>query len=168
MLTPQEIALLDAWLASARGRSFDVVLAGKIFGGRPGEAPQWPEAYERVADGLALQFGGGRDVLMTERDGSRHPLRQGGTERLVVIRPAGISAGPDGSLAVARAEEARFGWHYYGRAQTEENWCEHRYRLREREVEREVTGPCREGRRQASPERFPLPEGPLVLLKPGW
>lgn len=168
MLSPQEIALLDAWLKSARGHAFDLVIAGRIFGGRAGESPQRPEAYIVTAEGLVLQFGGATVVPFTELDGRRHPLRQGGTERLTLARPSGLSVDAGGSLQIARAAEARFGWHYYGRPQLPENWCEDRYRLQGDEVERTVTGPCREAHRRSFPERFPLPDGPFVQLSCGW
>jgi hypothetical protein len=168
MLTPAEIAQLDAWLESARGHSFDLVIAGRIFGGRPGESPQRPERYALTPDELVLHFGGAIVTPFTEPDGSRHPLRQGGTERLTLVQPSGLSRGSDGSLQIARAAEACFGWHYYGRAQTEENWCEHRYRLLGDEVDLTVTGPIRDAYRRSFPERFPLRPGAFVELRSGW
>jgi hypothetical protein len=169
MLSPQEIAVLDEWLANARGHSFDLVIAGRIFGGRPGESPQWPETYTLTTDGLVLHFGGGMVLPFTEPDGSRHPLRQGGTERLTLIQPSGLRQGTEGALAILRVAEVGFGWHYYGRPQTDENWCENWYRLQDDAVERSVTGPIRDTLRQPLPERFPLPDGPMVqLMSPGW
>jgi hypothetical protein len=168
MLSPQEIALLDAWLARARGHSFDLVIAGRIFGGRPGESPQRPERYTLTAEGLVLHFGGAMVVPFTEPDGSTHPLRQGGTERLSLVQPSGLSHSSDGALRIDRAEEACFGWHYYGRPQREENWCEDHYRLLSGVVERTVAGPIRDAYRRPLPERFPLPQGPFVQLTSGW
>ena len=78
MLHPHEIAQLDSWQHASRGHTFDVVIAGRIFGGRSGEAPQRPESYEITPDGLLLFFGGGVEVPFVQADGTRVMLRQGG------------------------------------------------------------------------------------------
>ena len=164
MLHPHEIAQLDSWQHASRGHTFDVVIAGRIFGGRSGEAPQRPESYQITPDGLRLFFGGGIEVPFAQADGTRMMLRQGGTERLVVLRPDSLITESDGSLQLGRAEEVIFGWHYYGRPQTEENWCEDRYRLEGDLVTHAVIGPIRTARGRSFPERFPYPGDPFVRI----
>jgi hypothetical protein len=163
MLQSHEIAQLDSWLHASRGHTF-VVIAGRVFGGRPGEAPQRPEAYQITPDGLLLFFGGAVEAPFVQADGSPAMLRQGGTERLVLLRPSAVSTESDGSLRIGRAEEAIFGWHYYGRPQAQENWCEDRYRLDADVVMHAVTGPIRTARGPSFPEQFPYPGDPFVRL----
>src|SRR4051794_33348175 len=112
MLDSHEIAQLDAWLHRSRGQTFDVVIAGRIFGGRSGEAPQQPDSYQITPDRLQFFFAGGLEVPFVQPDGTRMTLRQGGTERLIILRPDSLIAESDGSLRISRAEEVIFGWHY--------------------------------------------------------
>ena len=161
MMNAEETRRLTDWLDRARGHSFDVIIARRVFGGKPGEAPQWPHDVSLTTNGFILQFGGGHDLEITLLDGSRQSVRSGGTERLEVINPAGIEIGPDGALLVAVADEVRFGWHYYGRPQTEENWCVKSYRLRDVAVDYSASGPA-----AGSSGRFRYPGGPFVCIAP--
>lgn len=98
----------DGWFDSLQGRWVSVVLAGRIIGGRYGESPQTPRAYSYAAGTLRIEFAT--------------------TELLTVERPSDVQQRGDGSLIIPQADSATFGWHYYGRPQTPENWCEMRYR----------------------------------------
>jgi len=164
MLNSHDIAQLDSWLDRSRGQTFDVVIAGRIFGGRSGEAPQQPNSYQITPDGLQIFFASGVEVQFVQPDGTRMTLRQGGTERLIILRPDSLIAESDGSLQIGRAEEVIFGWHYYGRPQIEENWCEDRYRLECGLVMHVVIGPIRSARGLSFPERFPYPGEPFVRI----
>jgi hypothetical protein len=143
------------------------VIAGKIIGGKPGEAPQEPEAYTITEDGFVLHFGGTYLVTLTEPDGTEHMNRQRGTETLAVIHPSAVQISPAGDLIVPRAGEARFGWHSYGRLQTEENWCVRIYRLQGAEVEWTALGPIRAYLRTTLPARFPYEGAAFVQLTQG-
>jgi hypothetical protein len=159
--------LLTRWLQQIRGRTVDVIMAGQYFGGKRGEAPQAPETYTIPEEGFTLHFGGAYEYVSTALDGSKHTVREGGTERLEVIHPSGLSIPTEGTLMVAAADEVQFGWHFYGRAQTPENWCVDIYKRTGEEVEHTFTGPIKAVYRGPLPERFLLPEGPFVCLRPG-
>jgi hypothetical protein len=162
-LSPADLAAaLDRWLANARERDFDVILAGKVFGGRPGEAPQRPEAFTLTDEGFVLRFGGAYMTTLTEQDGSRRTYPQRGTETLTVLHPTAVQITPAGELIVPRAAEARFGWHYYGRPQIPENWCEVTYRLSGEAVEVTRAGPS-----AAASLSFPLAGTAFVRLARG-
>jgi|SRR5579871_1754493 len=118
-----------AWLSGAPFDQVDVEIAGQIFGGRPGEAPQRPRSHEWEGDTLRMAFNT--------------------TESLVVRGPSGIELGSIGGVAdggvliIPEAREVRWGWHYYGRPETPENWCVLTYRFADGQVTKEVTGPTR-------------------------
>jgi hypothetical protein len=159
--------LLATWLTRAKDKLFDIVIAGKVFGGRPGEAPQTPREFTLTGDGFVIHFGGGHSVTITDATGRTGPTIQvGGTETLTVIHPSGVSIGPAGELVVTSADEVRFGWHFYGRAQTEENWCVEAYKRKNTQVEYTVTGPITPYLRTTFPEVLPPPSGPFVLVTP--
>lgn len=100
--------ILQSWFARRKGDRLDLCFGGRIFGGRPGESPQELKACQRVGPALVFSFAT--------------------TERLVVLDPATVELGEQDSLIVPKASEVRFGWHYYGRPQLPENWCEEIYR----------------------------------------
>jgi len=114
-------ALLSAWLSSNRHRFVDVIIGGRVFGGRYGESPQQPRKGEIRGDTLTIRFAT--------------------TERLIVIGSSEPLIGQDSELIIPSAVSATFGWHYYGRPQTIENWCEEVYVLRGHSVEFSRIGP---------------------------
>ena len=101
--------ILTKWFASHKGQCVDVVVAGRVFGGRYGESPQLVRQYELTDMGVIIRFET--------------------TEVLTVVNPSMFTLGDHGHLIVPRADEVVFGWHYYGRPQSPENWCEERYCL---------------------------------------
>jgi len=97
--------VIKSWIASRGGRWCDVVLAGYVFGGRHGESPQEPKGFKVLSDGtIEIYFGT--------------------TERLTVTGPRGIRVSDDNSLVIDDADRACFGWHFYGRPQSDVTWCE--------------------------------------------
>jgi len=130
---------LRLWLKQSAARYLDIEIAGRTLGGRHGEAMQRPRAFQLLGSVLVIRFAG--------------------TERMVVTRPSGLRIGPDGDLVIRRADDVRFGWHYYGRPRLPENWCEEVYRRRAGKIEFVRLGPLlpRAG-------SFPIPETPMVHL----
>jgi hypothetical protein len=94
---------LDAWLLRCEGTSFDLVIAGRHFGGRAGESPQ--KLREACLDATSL-------IIRFEP-----------TELLTVVRPRAVAIGRGGDLTVRDAAEVAFGWHFYGRGLSPESWC---------------------------------------------
>jgi hypothetical protein len=131
--------VLAAWFGKSRGAYLDVILAGRVFGGRHGESPQQPRDYAYEGQTLRVWFAG--------------------TELLTVAEPTDFVLGKDGQLIVPRARTATFGWHYYGRPQTPENWCEEVYELSGDKVLMKRTGPL-----LPTEEEFPLQGERLVEL----
>jgi hypothetical protein len=159
-----DMELLTNWIEQFRGRVVDVIIAGRYFGGKPGESPQQVEAWGAMEQGFTIHFGGGHDLPITKPDGTTELTRVGGTERLEVIQPSGISIGADGALLVEAADEARFGWHFYDLPQTPGNWCVNTYRRKGEDVEFSVTGPIKDLYCKPLPELFRAPDGPFVCV----
>ena len=74
---------------SLRRRWLDLTLAGRVLGGRPGEATMRVAAWDYDGETLRIDFDGG--------------------ERLTVRRPAGVSGGA-GVLSIRWAAEVRLTW----------------------------------------------------------
>ena len=102
-----------------------MIIAGRVFGGRLQESPQTLRELVVGEDSFTLGFAG--------------------TETLVVRNPSGFVLGEHGQLIVPNADEARFGWHYYGRPQVPENCCQETYRRRGNRVELVREGPLLPG-----------------------
>ena len=98
---------LAAWFTDRRNEYCDLIVAGRIFGGRHGESMQQPTEYDYDGTVLVVNFAT--------------------TERLAVHSPSEFERGEHGQLIIPRGAKAVFGWHYYGRPQTPENWCEETY-----------------------------------------
>lgn len=120
--------LLDRWLSATRNSALSVIIAGRVFGGRYGEAPQQPRLLCVEGANLTICFNT--------------------TERLVVTDPSGIRLGEYQQLIVRDASQVTWGWHYYGRSETPENWCEERFKIRDQIIEFERTGPLMPGSEQ--------------------
>jgi hypothetical protein len=97
---------LNAWRELNLGKSFDLVLAGRVFGGRYGESLQKL-----------------KDVTL---EGEKLQLRFNTTEMLTVLEPRNISFEENG-LSIGRAKKVEFGWHSYGTEETPQNWRTMRY-----------------------------------------
>ncbi|RZL05503.1 MAG: hypothetical protein EOO89_26300 [Pedobacter sp.] len=91
------------WVKQTGDKWLDVYVAGVVFGGRPGEAPQVPKDFQVIDNSLLLTFGT--------------------TERLWIQEPIGIQIS-ELEFSIQSAKVVRWGWHYYGRPQTSLNWCE--------------------------------------------
>jgi hypothetical protein len=94
-------AELNTWLALNIGRSFDVVLAGNVLGGRYGESPQKLKQATLEVETLRINFNT--------------------TELMIVVNPSGVSFEKNG-LLVKNAAEVVFSWHSYGTEANAENW----------------------------------------------
>ena len=116
---------LKEWFADHRKRYLDVIIAGRIFGGRHGESMQCPTGYDCDETVLAIRFAT--------------------TERLIVDHPSDVQRGEFGQLIIPHATKAVFGWHYYGREQTPENWCEETYESHDNGMQLTRTGPLMPG-----------------------
>jgi hypothetical protein len=108
MRTTLDANEVSKWLERLRGKHFDLVLGGQVFGGRYGEAPQSLKAAKLEGNLLVLEF-------CT-------------TESLHIFAPTDISLEPNG-LLVSRAARVEFGWHSYGTEETPQNWNILRYSL---------------------------------------
>jgi len=111
---------LEKWFGKKYGQYVEIVLAGRVFGGRVGESPQRVRAFQWIDDILVVRFKT--------------------TERLVITGIADVNIGDCDALVIS-AEDARFGWHYYGRPQSPENWCEEIYRRHNKTVRFARLGP---------------------------
>jgi len=116
---------IGEWLDSKRNAYCDVIIAGRVFGGRHGESSQQPKAYSI--------------------DGNLVTVRFGTTERLVITDPSAFSIGTDGQLIVPTASHVSWGWHYYGRPQTDDNWCVESFAIADTSITLERTGPLMPG-----------------------
>ena len=101
------------WIKQTEKVWLNIYIAGQVFGGRPGEAPQTPKDFRIIDDTLLITF-------------SR-------TERLWVKKPVDIKI-QNNKLTIHSATVVRWGWHYYGRPQTDLNWCEKIYLVNEQEI----------------------------------
>ena len=93
----------------------DIVMAGRIFGGRYGESTQQPESFFCGANFLRINF---------------EPY-----EILTIFNPGEVSLDQDMDLVIDTASEVRFGWYYYGRDPISKNWCEDIYINKKKYVE---------------------------------
>jgi len=117
-----DTSILDNWVSQKSGEWVSIVLAGRIFGGRHGESPQEPKEYQYSNRILTIQFGT--------------------TESLVVVEPEGVWIDANNELIIPQAKSTMWGWHYYGRKQTPENWCTESYVFnKDNLVQLTVTGP---------------------------
>jgi len=91
------------WIKQTEKNWLNIFIAGEVFGGRPGEAPQQPKDIEIFNDTLLITFKG--------------------TERLWIKKPVGIKI-ENNKFTVQAAETIRWGWHYYGRTPSNLNWAE--------------------------------------------
>ncbi len=101
------------WIERTEKSWLNIYIAGQVFGGRPGEAPQTPKDFQIIGDTLLITF-------------SR-------TERLWVKNPVEIKI-QNNKLTIQSATVVRWGWHYYGRPKTDLNWCEEIYIVNEQEI----------------------------------
>ena len=118
---------LKNWFDERRGIPHDLIIAGRVFGGRHGESMQQPREFVFHSGFLALKFAT--------------------TELLIVEDPSEFCRGQEGQLVIPHASKAIFGWHYYGAEQSDENWCEEIYKFDVEQVQFIRTGrlsPCEE------------------------
>lgn len=99
------------WFEIHKGKYINIEIAGEIFGGRYGESPQ-----------LVCNY----DIKSTE-----YKIYFDPTEVLTITAPSSFLIGSNNELIVDKALLVSFGWHYYGRSRTPENWCTVTYDLRE-------------------------------------
>ena len=98
------------WFNDKKGKYITIEMGGRIFGGRYGESPQLLRGYE---------FDEGNKVKITF----------GTTEVLEIENPISYELDKHKNLIIYRANEVIFGWHYYGRPQTQDNRCIEKYKL---------------------------------------
>lgn len=122
MSAASSINQLLSWIDQRKGTYVDVVLAGKVFGGRFGESPQRIASASFSGTALRIEFSP--------------------TERLWVDDPAGIDFRSTG-LFIRQASRVVFGWYYYGRPQTPDNWCERHYEFTDGRVSFFGKGPLK-------------------------
>lgn len=103
----------EKWIKRNKGELLDIYISGQVLGGKSGEAPQEPKDFEIIDNTILITFHG--------------------TERLWIKQPLGISIDKR-KLSVENATEITWGWHYYGRPQTEGNWCERVYTIMDKKV----------------------------------
>ena len=96
-------------------KNCNIEIAGRIFGGRHGEAVQNPVSYYLGSDILRINF---------------HLY-----EILTIANPEEVKIVELKDLVVQNASEVRFGWFYYGRAIESINWCEDIYRIQEGKIQ---------------------------------
>jgi len=117
-----EKSILEKWFRKKQGQYVEIIIAGRVLGGRVGESPQKVRAIQLIGDVLLVRFET--------------------TERLVVAGITDMSIGDYDALVIA-AEDACFGWHYYGRPQSPDNWCEGIYRRQNNAVKFVRLGPLK-------------------------
>ena len=130
-----DVSILRKWFLSRRGKYVNVIIAGQVFGGRIDESPQLVHELWIEQNKFTIGFAT--------------------TETLVVTNPSGFVR-EYSQLIVPDADEVLFGWHYYGRPQLPENWCEEIYRKQGSDVVYLRRGPLSpgEGRFKYEGERF--------------
>ena len=115
--------LLDAWIS--RGIHADLIFYGEILGTKSGESPQLLKEYEYASDYLRLGFNT--------------------TEELYVYEPSECFENVDSDLCIKSATKLVFGWHSYGKPQSEQYWCTFTYeKIGDDDVRRTPTGVMRE------------------------
>ncbi len=97
---------LNAWCKLNVGKSFDLVLAGRVFGGRYGESLQ--KLKDATLEDEKLQ------------------LRFNTSEILIILEAENISFEESG-LSIGKAKNVEFGWHSYGTEEKQQNWRTIRY-----------------------------------------
>jgi len=117
--------IIKKWVEENKENGVDVVIAGRVFGGRHGESPQTPKEFSYVDAVLEIQFNT--------------------TELLTIINPSDIILGEYEQLLIPDASKVAWGWHYYGRPQVDENWCEEIYKRQGERIELHRTGPLMPG-----------------------
>ncbi len=114
------------WYENHKGLYVDIEIAGEIFGGRHGEAPQLVREYEIIEPNVYK-------ILFST------------TEILIITNPILFQLGKYNELIVDKATQICIGWHYYGRPQAPENWCNEVYELKDNNfVEFNLYGPMSE------------------------
>lgn len=108
-----DIQAIEYWVVNNRARDLCVHIAGQVFGGKRGEAPQSPERCIAVDDTVIIYFKG--------------------KERLWVKNPENITVA-DYGLSIEKASVVKWGWYFYGRPQIDLNWCEEIYHIAVNEV----------------------------------
>jgi len=131
--------LITRWLTANRDACVDVVIAGRIFGGRHGESPQTPKRWTQSDDAVTIHFGT--------------------TELLTITQPSAFTLGEHSQLLVPHATSVLWGWHYYGRPQTDDNWCTELFSVEAGNVTLERNGPLMPG-----VERFDFSGANLIEL----
>ncbi|MEL7500769.1 MAG: hypothetical protein AAFN77_24465 [Planctomycetota bacterium] len=116
---------LNDWFSEHRNQFLDVIIAGRVFGGRHGESPQ--------------------SLRELEFDGSTVLIRFATTETLTIETPSAFLRGEYGQLIIPHASRIVFGWHYYGRDPKPENWCELIYEASSNQIQLTRTGPLMPG-----------------------
>ena len=109
------------WYEKNKDKYVNIEMAGRIFGGSIDESPQKPREYFLTEDEFKLHFAT--------------------TEVLTIINPSSFEIGSYQELIIPRADKVSFGWHYYGRSQTPENWCIETFELIEDMVQYTRSGP---------------------------
>ena len=117
--------VIARWLDANRDGYVDVIIAGRIFGGRHGESPQSPKRWAQSDDAVAIHFGT--------------------TELLTITKPTAFTLGEHTELLVPNAVAVLWGWHYYGRPQTDANWCTELFSVDGDNVTLERNGPLMPG-----------------------
>jgi hypothetical protein len=142
-MRPQDAMVLAGWFERHGSHAVDVVLAGRVFGGRHGESRKQALRYEVRANSMTVRF--------DQR------------EFLKVDEPSEIVLGKFGQLLIPRAKSATFGWYYYGRPQATSTWCELVYHTKaDAVIVMKRLGPI--GPEEATEEEIPLLDQPFVEL----
>jgi len=141
MLTNDD-AILE-WFQAVQDEIVDIEIAGRLFGGRRGEAPQYPSVIEIANDQIIIRF---KDRFMTLAYPVTHIERvRLGTELLTIIHPRGFISNLPLEITISDADIVMFGCHFNdNRPQTPDNWCEFTYRFYDDMVHLSATGPCPE------------------------
>ncbi|HYH03256.1 MAG TPA: hypothetical protein VEC37_09155 [Bacillota bacterium] len=137
------IDVLNQWYELRKGEGVDLEMFGGIFGGRIGEATQQVESFSFADNRLEFRF---------------NP-----TEQLEIINPQGVTL-ERCRLVIARADEVRWGWHYYGNPKTDENWCTIQYIVKEDHIDWTVTGKINHSEGPVTQGQMPLGDKPAVVL----
>ena len=111
---------ISRWVAARAGKYADVVIAGRVFGGRYGESPQCIRSARFAGTSLRIEF-----------DPS---------EILTILEGEDFHLDPS-TLIVRKVKGIVFGWHYYGRPRTQENWCELRHSFFSDKISISAIGP---------------------------
>ncbi len=138
-----DVQAVEYWVANNLDKAFDIYIADRVLGEKPGEAPQTPKGCKAIGDTIIIYFSK--------------------MERLWIKSPENITVTGQG-LFVERASAVRWGCYYSGRPEIDLNWCEMVYQFAGKDVTFAMIPPL-DGLLPVCFEKFEFHGDSLVAIK---